>query len=200
MLALCSVPANAMEAFLSAMDEPFEGGVPGYLTGQFGVQSARCGYNTRQFAVYEITHRLINIIADLLRTLYSLKNQPHFRIGKGRSSAKRQKKSRENFTPSTSIKPRVFVHSLRSVTSLVISPAMHPSIWRSLHHSAKRRTVAPPTPYRCFSCSLRAQDQSKPDQEGRTTHFGFTNVPETQKESMGMGLDGTGRTRRTELS
>lgn len=34
MLALCSVPANAMEAFLSAMDEPFEGGVPGYLTRQ----------------------------------------------------------------------------------------------------------------------------------------------------------------------
>lgn len=34
MLALCSVPANAMGAFLSAMDEAFEGGVPGYLTGQ----------------------------------------------------------------------------------------------------------------------------------------------------------------------
>lgn len=43
--------------------------------------------------------------------------------------------------------------------------------------------VAPPTPYRCFSCSLRAQ---KPEQDPRTTHFGFTNVPESQKESMGM--------------
>lgn len=60
---------------------------------------------------------------------------------------------------------------------------MSRSLWRGLHHSAKRRMVAPPTPYRCFSCSLRAQ---KPEQDPHTTHFGFTNVPESQKESMGM--------------
>lgn len=60
------------------------------------------------------------------------------------------------------------------------------SIWRSLHYSAKRKIVTQ-TPYRCFSCSLRAKNQaSKPDQDGRMTHFGFSNVREQDKESMGM--------------
>ncbi|KAJ6160690.1 2-methoxy-6-polyprenyl-1-4-benzoquinol methylase [Penicillium chermesinum] len=51
------------------------------------------------------------------------------------------------------------------------------SAWRALHYSAKR----PDHPYRCFSCT-RAQEQSKSDQE-RMTHFGFTDVPEAEKES-----------------
>ncbi|EYE95030.1 class I SAM-dependent methyltransferase [Aspergillus ruber CBS 135680] len=59
---------------------------------------------------------------------------------------------------------------------------MSRSLWRSLHYSAKRRLATPPTPYRCFSCSLRSQDQ--PRKDGQTTHFGFKDVPEAQKESM----------------
>ena len=58
------------------------------------------------------------------------------------------------------------------------------SAWRALHYSAKRRAFQPATPYRCFSCTRAAQDQSKQDQE-RMTHFGFTNVPESSKESRG---------------
>lgn len=132
-------------------------------------------------------------------------SQPDFRIGKRRSSANRQKKSRENPRSWTSQPPAISILPLLLVgvlASLVILPAMSRSIWRCLHHSAKRRPVAPPTPYRCFSCSLRAQDQSKPDQDGRMTHFGFTNVPETQKESMGTGQKLIGRddTGQAELS
>lgn len=60
------------------------------------------------------------------------------------------------------------------------------SIRSSLHHSAKRRPVRPA--YRCFSCSLRAQNQpSKADHE-RMTHFGFSDVRQSDKESMGMHL------------
>lgn len=58
------------------------------------------------------------------------------------------------------------------------------SAWRALHYSAKRRAI-PSTPYRCFSCTARAQELPKPDQD-RMTHFGFTNVPEAEKESRGM--------------
>lgn len=57
------------------------------------------------------------------------------------------------------------------------------SAWRALHYSAKRRAFQPTTPYRCFSCT-RAQEQTKSDQD-RMTHFGFTNVPEAEKESRG---------------
>ncbi|KAJ5665789.1 UbiE/COQ5 methyltransferase [Penicillium maclennaniae] len=54
--------------------------------------------------------------------------------------------------------------------------------WRALHHSAKRRAFQPATPYRCFSCTRQTQNQSKSEQD-RMTHFGFTNVPESEKES-----------------
>ena len=76
---------------------------------------------------------------------------------------------------------------------LAFPPAIHPpshcimsvrSAWRALHYSAKRRVVQPTTPYRCFSCTRQAGDQAKSDQE-RMTHFGFTNVPESEKESRG---------------
>ncbi|KAF4214047.1 hypothetical protein CNMCM8980_003275 [Aspergillus fumigatiaffinis] len=56
-------------------------------------------------------------------------------------------------------------------------------LWRSLHYSAKRRVTIPQSQYRCFSCSLRVQG-SKPNHDGQMTHFGFKNVPESQKESM----------------
>lgn len=56
--------------------------------------------------------------------------------------------------------------------------------WRALHHSAKRRAFQPATPYRCFSCTRQTQNQSKSEQD-RMTHFGFTNVPESEKESRG---------------
>lgn len=61
------------------------------------------------------------------------------------------------------------------------------SVWRSLHYSAKRRTAVPPTPYRCFSCSLRARqaETGKPEENTRMTHFGFETIPESQKESKG---------------
>ncbi|KAJ5129505.1 UbiE/COQ5 methyltransferase [Penicillium bovifimosum] len=55
------------------------------------------------------------------------------------------------------------------------------SAWRALHYSAKRRAFQPTTAYRCFSCSTRSNEQ-KPEQD-RMTHFGFTNVPESEKES-----------------
>lgn len=61
------------------------------------------------------------------------------------------------------------------------------SAWRALHYSAKRRSFQPTTPYRCFSCTRQAFDQAKPEHE-RMTHFGFTNVPESEKESRGMTL------------
>lgn len=59
------------------------------------------------------------------------------------------------------------------------------SAWRALHYSAKRRSFQPTAPYRCFSCTRQAFDQAKPEHE-RMTHFGFTNVPESEKESRGM--------------
>lgn len=55
--------------------------------------------------------------------------------------------------------------------------------WRALHYSAKRRAFQPPTPYRCFSCTRRTQDPKS--EHERMTHFGFTNVPEHEKESRG---------------
>lgn len=60
------------------------------------------------------------------------------------------------------------------------------SAWRALHYSAKRRAFQPSTPYRCFSCTSRAQDQQQ--ENNRMTHFGFTNVPESEKESRGKKL------------
>lgn len=57
------------------------------------------------------------------------------------------------------------------------------SAWRALHYSAKRRAFQPSTPYRCFSCANRVQEQ-KPEND-RMTHFGFTNVPEAEKEIRG---------------
>lgn len=63
------------------------------------------------------------------------------------------------------------------------------SVWRNLGYNARRRTAIPEVPYRCFSCSQRAQvDSNKANQDERMTHFGFSNVPESQKESMGMLL------------
>ncbi|KAJ5304848.1 Peptidase S10 serine carboxypeptidase [Penicillium atrosanguineum] len=56
----------------------------------------------------------------------------------------------------------------------------HPA-WRALHHSAKRRAFQPATPYRCFSCTRQTQNQFKSEQD-RMTHFGFTNVPESEKD------------------
>ncbi|EEH45011.1 uncharacterized protein PADG_08642 [Paracoccidioides brasiliensis Pb18] len=55
--------------------------------------------------------------------------------------------------------------------------------WRNMHYSAKRRTFTPRTAYRCFSCSIQARkpETLKPEQDGRTTHFGFETVPETEK-------------------
>jgi hypothetical protein len=58
------------------------------------------------------------------------------------------------------------------------------STWRALHYSAKRRAFQPSNSYRCFSCATRAQEQIKPEND-RMTHFGFTNVPESEKETRG---------------
>jgi hypothetical protein len=48
-------------------------------------------------------------------------------------------------------------------------------------------------PYRCFSCSIRAQqsdsaDQPPPKQNERLTHFGFETVTESAKRSKGTRL------------
>ena len=41
-------------------------------------------------------------------------------------------------------------------------------------------------PYRCFSCTIsRAQGQTTKQQDGKTTHFGFETVPESEKEAKG---------------
>ncbi|KAE8374708.1 UbiE/COQ5 methyltransferase [Aspergillus bertholletiae] len=59
------------------------------------------------------------------------------------------------------------------------------SVWRNLGYNARRRAAIPEVPYRCFSCSQRAQaDSNKDSQNERMTHFGFSNVPESQKETM----------------
>lgn len=57
------------------------------------------------------------------------------------------------------------------------------SAWRSLHYSAKRKFFNPRTPYRCFSCTIRTQQEQPRD--SRTTHFGFETIPEAEKESRG---------------
>lgn len=68
-----------------------------------------------------------------------------------------------------------------------LSPAIMSSrtVWRSLQLQARRRFIVPETPYRCFSCTRRAQESPKSNQDDRMTHFGFQNVPEAQKESLG---------------
>ncbi|PWY65227.1 UbiE/COQ5 methyltransferase [Aspergillus heteromorphus CBS 117.55] len=58
------------------------------------------------------------------------------------------------------------------------------TVWRSFQTQARRRLVVPETPYRCFSCTRRAQDSPKSNDQNRMTHFGFQNVPESQKESL----------------
>ncbi|WEW58712.1 2-hexaprenyl-6-methoxy-1,4-benzoquinone methyltransferase [Emydomyces testavorans] len=55
------------------------------------------------------------------------------------------------------------------------------SVWRSLHWRQCRQ-VPTKAPYRCFSCSIRAQI-NEPRQSERTTHFGFETIPESVKES-----------------
>lgn len=62
------------------------------------------------------------------------------------------------------------------------------SIWQGLRRYPIQRSFVQ-TPYRCFSCTLRAHEpqsagNGKPTDD-RLTHFGFTNIPESQKESMG---------------
>ncbi|KAL3443610.1 ubiE/COQ5 methyltransferase family-domain-containing protein [Aspergillus insuetus] len=57
------------------------------------------------------------------------------------------------------------------------------SLWRSLHLASRRRVALTETPYRCFSCSRQSLADPKSDHE-RMTHFGFSNVPESKKESM----------------
>ncbi|KAL2044739.1 hypothetical protein N7G274_002514 [Stereocaulon virgatum] len=56
-----------------------------------------------------------------------------------------------------------------------------PTLWRTPTRLS-RRLIAAKQPYRCLSCSFRlAQEQAK--QDAKTTHFGFENVPESEKES-----------------
>lgn len=73
--------------------------------------------------------------------------------------------------------------SIRKSTS---HPAMASRpVWRSLQSGFAARSAVR-APYRCFSCSLRVHEQqsSNPGRDERMTHFGFTNVPESQKESL----------------
>lgn len=79
--------------------------------------------------------------------------------------------------------------SLPTPTTLQLIMATRSAL-RALHYSAKRRVFQPSTPYRCFSCARRAQEQTKSDQE-RMTHFGFTNVPESEKVSRGTSIPNT---------
>ncbi|KAF9890220.1 2-hexaprenyl-6-methoxy-1,4-benzoquinone methyltransferase [Aspergillus nanangensis] len=59
------------------------------------------------------------------------------------------------------------------------------SVSRSLRTTAGRRMGVAEPSYRCFSCTRRAYAEStKPNHDERLTHFGFKDVPETQKESM----------------
>lgn len=59
------------------------------------------------------------------------------------------------------------------------------SPWRSLHYSARRR-VNSRTAYRCVSCSIRQWQKAGEEVEnGRTTHFGFDTISESQKEQKG---------------
>ena len=58
-----------------------------------------------------------------------------------------------------------------------------PALWRTSTRISPRLLTAR-QPYRCLSCSLRlAQEQAK--QDAQTTHFGFENIPESEKESRG---------------
>lgn len=50
-----------------------------------------------------------------------------------------------------------------------------------------RRFLRRDQPFRCLSCSIRlANQQATQTQDGRTTHFGFQQVPESAKESRGI--------------
>lgn len=63
------------------------------------------------------------------------------------------------------------------------------SVSRSLRAASARKAAVPETSYRCFSCTRRAQaEPPKSAHDERMTHFGFQNVPEEQKESMGRFL------------
>ena len=58
-----------------------------------------------------------------------------------------------------------------------------PTLWRTSARLS-RRLLAIKQPYRCLSCSLRlAQEEAR--QDAKTTHFGFENVPEAEKQSRG---------------
>jgi 2-methoxy-6-polyprenyl-1,4-benzoquinol methylase len=63
------------------------------------------------------------------------------------------------------------------------------SIWSTLHYKPKRKFAFLQTPYRGFSCSLnvgQVQQHNKSKDNERTTHFGFTTVPESEKVLKGM--------------
>lgn len=49
-----------------------------------------------------------------------------------------------------------------------------------------RRLLETRQPYRCLSCTNRIAQQEQTKQDARTTHFGFENVPEAEKESRGI--------------
>ena len=62
-----------------------------------------------------------------------------------------------------------------------------PTLWRTSARLSQRLLAAKER-HRCLSCSLRlAQEQAK--ENAQTTHFGFENVPESEKESRGIFLN-----------
>ncbi|KAJ5612444.1 hypothetical protein N7510_005638 [Penicillium lagena] len=60
---------------------------------------------------------------------------------------------------------------------------MSPRLVRALRSGTTRHVFHAPASYRCFSCAPIVREQTKPQQDERMTHFGFTNVPESEKES-----------------
>lgn len=84
---------------------------------------------------------------------------------------------------SISAPSQAFLHPSHSLPPKYSKMASR-SLWRSLNLTTGRRFAVGETSYRCFSCSRRTQSEFKSEKD-RMTHFGFSNVPEDKKETMG---------------
>ncbi|KAL9127555.1 MAG: hypothetical protein Q9217_003597 [Psora testacea] len=83
--------------------------------------------------------------------------------------------------PHSSIRQQAVEASINTIHQLAAVMSVK-TIWRSSTRLT-RQSIISPGPYRCLSCSLRlARDQGKQD-ASTTTHFGFEDVPESEKAS-----------------
>ncbi|KAL2049225.1 hypothetical protein ABVK25_010492 [Lepraria finkii] len=79
------------------------------------------------------------------------------------------------------IRQHIKIPCISRLSSQLQAKLAAPILWRT-STQLSRRLLAAKQHQRCLSCSVRlAQEQAK--QDAKTTHFGFENVPESDKES-----------------